>query len=336
MKKLRLLLYPLSIIYGLVTWCRNWCYNVGIFQTSRFDIPIIAVGNLSVGGTGKTPQIEYLIRLLSQKYQVAVLSRGYKRTSKGFILANSSSTAATLGDEPYQYFCKFKKIQVAVDANRKNGIQHLLQLFPQPQIILLDDAFQHRKVTAGKYILLTTYNDLYCDDYLLPAGNLREQVSNAHRANIIIVTKCPENLSLLERIKIGEKLNLTTLQTLYFTYVTYHDKVIGLNDTIAMIALFQEPKTIVAGIAKPQSFIQYVKNKNDTVLVYPDHHTFSDHDIKIISQKSAGKKIITTEKDYVRLKDSILKDKIYYLGIKNEFIADADAFDQEILNYVVT
>ena len=209
---LRKILFPFSVLYGIITSFRNFLFDIGILKSYSFSVPIIAVGNLSVGGTGKTPQIEYLIRLLSPKYKLATLSRGYKRQSKGFVLADETSNALTLGDEPYQFFTKFKNIQVAVDANRKNGIEQLLSQKVKPEIILLDDAFQHRKVKASFYILLTTYGDLFSDDWILPTGNLRESRSGAQRADLVIVTKCPVNLPLEEQNEIKNKLNLEAKQ----------------------------------------------------------------------------------------------------------------------------
>ncbi len=195
MNLLRILLFPFAIIYDFITSIRNFLFDKGILKSNTFNIPVIAVGNLSVGGTGKTPQIEYLIRLLSEKYKVATLSRGYKRKSKGFVLADSTSNAEILGDEPFQYFQKFPQILVAVDANRTNGIQQLLAQKSPPEVILLDDAFQHRKVNAGFYILLTAYNDLYSDDFVLPTGNLRESRSGARRV--------PKPFRLTKKIKLS-------------------------------------------------------------------------------------------------------------------------------------
>jgi tetraacyldisaccharide 4'-kinase len=189
MNLLRKILFPFAILYGFITSIRNFLFDTGILRSYSFDLPVIAVGNLSVGGTGKTPQIEYLIRLLSDKYKVATLSRGYKRQSEGFVLANSTSDAVQLGDEPFQFYQKFKNIQVAVDANRKNGIEQLLSNSNAPEVILLDDAFQHRKVKAGFYIMLTSFGDLYCNDFMLPTGNLRESRNGVQRANVVIVTK---------------------------------------------------------------------------------------------------------------------------------------------------
>ena len=204
---LRKILFPFSFLYGWITSLRNFLFDKGILKSYRFDLPVIAVGNLSVGGTGKTPQIEYLIRLLSDSYKIATLSRGYKRKSEGFVLANKTSNAEILGDEPFQFYQKFPTIQVAVDANRKNGIEQLLLEKQKPEIILLDDAFQHRKVTAGFYIMLTSYDDLFYKDFILPTGNLRESRSGANRADMIIVTKCPQDISEIAQEQIKQKIN---------------------------------------------------------------------------------------------------------------------------------
>ena len=206
MNFLRKLLFPFAILYGFITSLRNYLFDKGILKSYSFEIPVIAVGNLNVGGTGKTPQIEYLIRLLSPKYKVATLSRGYKRKSADFVLADADSNAEILGDEPFQYYKKFPNIQVAVDADRRNGIEQLLNQKEKPEVILLDDAFQHRKVKAGFYILLTAYNDLFCDDFILPTGNLRESRKGAKRADLIIVTKCPQTITEPEQEAISGKL----------------------------------------------------------------------------------------------------------------------------------
>ena len=267
-------------------------YDKGIFKSSSFNIPIIAVGNLSVGGTGKTPQIEYLIRLLSYKYKVAVLSRGYKRTTEGFILADEKATASSIGDEPFQFYSKFSNIQVAVDANRKNGIENLLQHPNRPDVILLDDAYQHRKVKAGFYILLTAYDDLFCDDYILPFGNLREPSSGKKRADMIIVTKCPNDLSELAQQKIREKLKVK--QPVFFTTIQYDDYVFGNESKLLVSEIQSESKVLVAGIAKPKLFFDFLKNETDEALVFQDHHHFSKQDCEQILAKANGRKIITT------------------------------------------
>ncbi len=328
---LRYLLFPFAIVYRLITSIRNFLYDNGILKSFSFDIPIIAVGNLSVGGTGKTPQIEYLIRLLSPNYKIATLSRGYKRKSEGYILADENSDAELLGDEPYQMHLKFPNINVAVDANRKNGIEKLLNLKERPDVILLDDVFQHRKVKAGFYILLTAYNDLFCDDFMLPTGSLRESRSGAKRADVIIVTKCPKEISETEQNTIRKKIG--TSNPIYFSCIDYDDKVFSASESKNVSDIKKVDKLLLAGIAKPNPFFAYLQGQNDVQLQYSDHHHFSENDIKNIQDKATNKLIITTEKDYVRLKQQQL-NALFYLPIKSKFLSEGDNFDNTILNYV--
>lgn len=334
MKLLRYIFFPFAILYGFVTSIRNFLFDKGVLKSTSFDIPVIAVGNLSVGGTGKTPQIEYLIRLLSDNYRVATLSRGYKRKSEGFVLADATSNAEILGDEPFQFYQKFPNIQVAVDANRTNGITQLLSQKTKPEIILLDDAYQHRKVKAGFYILLTAFDDLYSDDFMLPTGNLRESRSGAKRANIIVVTKCPKNLSDEKQEEIRLKLKLNCSQQIYFTFTDYDDAIYNEEEKIAVNEIKFESKLLLAGIAKPKPFFDFLKNEKDECLIFPDHHHFSEKDLNEIHNKAEDKKIITTEKDYVRLKDARMISKLYYLPIKSTFINHQQNFDATILNYI--
>ena len=329
---LRKLLFPVAFIYWIVTWVRNYFYDKQIFKSKSFDLPIIAVGNLSVGGTGKTPQIEYLIRLLQDEYKLATLSRGYKRETNNFVLANASTTVKQLGDEPFQFFTKFPKIKVAVDANRINGITQLLKLEDKPEIILLDDAFQHRKVKAGFYILLTTYSDLFCDDFILPFGNLREPSSGKKRANMIIVTKCPSDISDHSMSKIKMKLGADV--PVFFSKIEYDELVYSEMKPIKTADLKREEKTIVTGIAKPFPFISYLKRENDLVLKFPDHHNFTEKEIDNIKKVSKNKAIITTEKDYMRLKGSLSKEQLFYLPIKSTILKDANLLNKIILDYV--
>lgn len=332
MNFLRKILFPLAFLYWLITFIRNWFYDIGVFKSHSFDVPIITVGNLSVGGTGKTPQIEYLIRLLSDKYNVAVLSRGYKRSTKGFVLADENATASIIGDEPFQFYSKFPNIQVAVDANRKNGIENVLQLANKPNVILLDDAFQHRKVKAGLYILLTAYDDLFCDDFILPFGNLRESAFGKKRADMIIVTKCPHDLSELAQQKIKEKLQVK--QPVYFTTIAYDDFVFGVDAKCSVSEIQQESCVLVAGIAKPKLFFDFLKNESNEMMAFPDHHHFSKQDCEQILAKAKGRKIITTEKDFVRLNGLLPNSQLYYLPIKAVFLNTN--FDKTIEDYVGT
>lgn len=338
MSKVRKILYPISVLYGEIAKIRNKMYDKGVFKSTAFDIPVIVVGNLSVGGTGKTPQIEYLIRLLKKDYKVAVLSRGYKRKSKGFLIADDTSNATKIGDEPYQYYKKFKDIIVAVDADRVNGINQLKLLESPPEIILLDDAFQHRKVQAGFNILLTPYNDLYVDDAVLPSGNLREKIEGADRAQVIIVTKCPNNLSEKEQYEIAAKLEPTMYQTVFFSKISYDEVVKNEDSKIALKDLKKHQVLLITGIANPKPLVNYLEKQeiNFEHLKYADHHNFSKKELKEIEKKfdtisSKNKVILTTEKDYVRLNNNL---NISYIEIKTTFISHADDFDKKIKLYV--
>lgn len=334
MKIFRKILLPFSVIYWFIVSVRNLFYNTGIFKSYTFSTPVIVIGNLSTGGTGKSPQTEYLIRLLSNIYKVATLSRGYKRKSKGFVLADEKVNADMLGDEPYQFYKKFPHAIVAVDADRKNGIENLLGLSPKPQVIVLDDAYQHRRVKAGFYILLTAYGDIYADDFVLPAGNLREGRSGAKRADVIIVTKCPNNLSVQQQQQITKKLRPQSGQKVYFSYIAYDDKVYNTTTAIALESLKGTNKIIVAGIAKPQPFFEHLCQGDDVCLAYPDHHYFTEKELKELEVISRNKIIITTEKDYMRLAGKLPEDRLFYLPIKTTFINKGDIFDKTILDYV--
>jgi len=333
MKIFRFLLLPFALLYWIITYLRNFLYDKRFLKSYKANIPVIAVGNLSVGGTGKSPQIEYLIRLLSDKYKIAVLSRGYKRKSKGFILANSNTKVEDLGDEPFQFFSKFKNVQIAVDSNRTRGIINLLNQKNKPDIILLDDAFQHRKVQANMYILLTVYDDLYTDDYILPMGNLREPKNGTKRANVVIVTKCPENLSIQEKKRIEYKLSLDYNQKLFFSTINYDDFVFSVNNKINISEIKSQEKVLLAGIAKPDLFFDFLKGKNDVLLKYSDHHNFSENEINDIKQKAKGKIIITTEKDYVRIQEKLDVDKLFYLPIKSCFLEQESVFNELVLSF---
>lgn len=335
---LRKILFPFAFLYGCITSLRNFLYNKGILKSYSFDVPVIAVGNLSVGGTGKTPQIEYLIRLLSVQYSIATLSRGYKRQSKGFVLADAHSTTQTLGDEPFQFFTKFPNIQVAVDANRKNGIEQLLAQPQKPQIILLDDAFQHRRVKAGFYILLTAYDDLFCDDFMLPTGNLREYRRGAQRADMIVVTKCPSTISESEQEKIQQKIQqYTTAQTpVFFTYIAYEDYFYSAKGRALTTENQFVDKLVVAGIAKPEPFFAYLQAEKNATLAFPDHHEFSEKELQDILELAQQRTIVTTEKDYMRLQGKLPEAQLYYLPIQSSFVKNSNEFDKKILTYVGT
>jgi tetraacyldisaccharide 4'-kinase len=328
---LRKLLFPLGGLYWLVTFIRNWLYDLGIFTSKSYDLPIIVIGNLSVGGTGKTPQTEYIIRLLNDTYKIAVLSRGYKRSTKGFVLANDSISAAELGDESYQIHTKFKDIAVAVCEDRQTGIENLISNI-NPDIILLDDAFQHRKVKAGFYILLTAYDDLFSDDFILPYGNLRESANGKKRANIIVVTKCPQNIT--EKNKDEVKLKLNVSVPVFFTLIDYDTNVYSSLNSIEVSEIKTIEKVILCGIAKPKYFINSLNSGNDKVMIYPDHHNFSEVEILELNELLKDKIIVTTEKDLMRLNGKINSSNLYCLPIQTKFISEKEKFDSILISWV--
>ncbi|MBQ0733479.1 tetraacyldisaccharide 4'-kinase [Aquimarina celericrescens] len=333
MNLLRKILLPIVPFYYLVTWLRNKMYDLGIKKSMSYDFPVIAVGNLSVGGTGKSPMVEYLIKLLQDSIIIATLSRGYKRETEGFRLVESFSTAKEVGDEPLQFKTKFPDIFVAVDGNRRNGIANLRALNPPPELILLDDAYQHRKVKAGFYILLTAYYDLYCNDILLPTGNLRESRKGADRADIIVVTKCPKNISYQEREKIGVKLKVKPNQYLFFATIDYAKELRRASDKKS-IELFRKTRfVLVTGIANPKALIEYYRSLGLEFdhMGFPDHHNFSNKELEILKDQEC---IITTEKDYVRLSGYISKEKLWYQPIEMKFLEGKSSFDKKILEYI--
>ena len=323
MNFLRKILFPIAIIYWLVTFVRNWLYDVGFFKSKSYKLPIIAIGNLSAGGTGKTPHTEYLIRLLKDNYKVAVLSRGYKRSTKGFVLANEVISASELGDESYQIHTKFPDVFVAVCEDRQTGIENLVATI-NPDIILLDDAFQHRKVKAGFYILLTAYDDLFSEDFILPFGDLRESAMGKKRANLVVVTKCPAALSEQAQQVVKQKLNVNV--PVFFTSIDYDTEVFSAEKAINVSDIISKEKIIVAGIAKPKYFIDYLNSGKDKVMIYPDHHNFTEQEISGLDALAQDKIVVTTEKDFVRLNGKIKSDTLYYLPIKVKFLNSESEF----------
>ena len=335
-------LLPVSWLYGLGVGARNLLYDSGVLATHRFGLPIITVGNLAVGGTGKTPHTEHLIRLLSQQWHVAVLSRGYKRRSHGYVLANDSSTALDIGDEPFQMKRKFGGIDVAVDADRCHGIEQLLATV-KPQVILLDDAFQHRRLTPGLSILLLEHDRLG-GDLLLPAGRLREPMGAMKRAHLIVVTKCPPTMSSDDMEAIRQRLTLLPHQRLHFSTIDYETPV----DATGTPAPLQRDTSVllITGIAHPRPLHDWLVGQARQVvhLAYGDHHHFTASDIDRINTTfgalPAPAIVMTTEKDAARLTaakglSSNVQHKLHRAPIHVRFL-DGDAFDQEVLQFVRT
>ena len=338
-------LTPLSWVYGAVTGIRNWLFDNHVLKEREYDIPIVSVGNLTIGGTGKTPHVEYIVSNMAMQYKCAVLSRGYKRETKGFILANSKSTPRQIGDEPYQIYQKFgNNVRVAVCESRRKGIEELLKLFPDLELIVLDDAFQHRWVKPKVSILLTDYERPFYKDKLLPLGRLRESLLQVNRADMVVVTKCPDDLLPINFRITSKDLDLMKYQKLFFSRYDYGKlkpvfqddapyeaslSSLGPNDTVLLLT----------GIAHPRHFVRHFRNYPFRVKVYhfPDHHDFSRNDIDKIVQKFKSlqgerKIIVTTEKDAVRLMNNpyfprSVKPFTFYLPVSVKMINGIDDHD---------
>ncbi|MCK0158455.1 tetraacyldisaccharide 4'-kinase [Cellulophaga sp. F20128] len=327
MQLLRKIAAPISLIYAFVVYFRNFLFDRGIFKSQSFKTTTICVGNLSAGGTGKTPMIEFLIKGLQSQFNIAVLSRGYGRKSKGFLLASAEVSVEQIGDEPYQIYQKFPSISLAVDGDRRNGIS-LLEEKVQPDVILLDDAFQHRKVKPSFNILLTAYGNLYINDWYLPTGSLRDAKNQSKRADVVIVTKCPKELTANNQIEIKTQLRLNSKQALFFATLVYEDMLQGLHDKIALDTLKDKRVTLVTGIANPIPLLNYLQEKGIVFehLQFTDHHFFTAEEIEIFNTKEM---VLTTEKDYVRLKGKV--SSMYYIGVRHKLLnKDNEALLQRV------
>ncbi len=346
-------LYPVSLIYGMITWLRNFLYNTGILPSVEFHLPVICVGNITVGGTGKTPHTEYLAGLLRGSFKVAVLSRGYKRKTRDFRIASSSSSVSEIGDEPLQIFRKFPDILVTVDRNRVHGVKKIMKGNPETDVIILDDGFQHRSITPGFSILLSDFERLIVRDHMLPYGNLREDKGNMRRADIILITKSPENISPMQRRLIVKEVDKAPYQNLYFTSLTYKDPLPLFDsneDEETYLDLSQCAGcgiVLVTGIANPLPLKEYLKGAFDEIihLSFPDHHNFKEKDIISISSafnelESPSKYLFTTEKDAVRLSEFTniaepIRSAFFYIPLGIHFLNnDSEEFNNLIFDYV--
>lgn len=350
----KVLLLPISFLYGVAVRLRGRLFDSGCIASESYPVPVICVGNLAVGGTGKTPHTEYIIRLLKDSYRVAVLSRGYKRRTTGFLLADNR-TSREIGDEPYQMKRKFPDIVVAVDEDRREGVSRLLAMpvGMRPQVILLDDAFQHRRVKPSLSIVLTDCRHLFYKDTLLPAGRLREPACGVRRADMVVVTKCRESMTPADRSAIEGELHLQPHQKVFFSHITYNElkpvfpryaEEISRED----IRRGRSELVALAGIASPEGFFGEVRKLSDRVtpIVFPDHHAFSGGDMRRVgrvfeSLPPESRYIIVTEKDAARLADNSLvpeewKVCMYSLPITTVFFHGERSFDDEIKNHIRT
>ena len=337
----RVLLYPFAVLYGAIVWLRNRMYDAKFFTSIGFTVPVITVGNLSTGGTGKTPHVEYLIRLLQYRYRVATMSRGYKRHTQGFLVADNNSNALRIGDEPMQYHIKFPELVVSVAEERMIGIPALLQRRPDIDVIILDDAYQHRSVKAGLTILITDFSRPFYKDYILPFGSLRENRNAYKRANVIIVSKCPLNMTMAQAKEIEQHINPISGQQVFYTGIRYDTPFDMISNELVPLA--GKNIILVCGIARPEPLLAYLRTDAADVhtLNYQDHHYFVSQDleeIKIAYQnwKVENKVIVTTEKDAARLHLHFDKNiPIVVVPIAVAVLFDrSEAFDEIVLKYV--
>ncbi len=333
---LRYLLFPFSVLYQVVTSFRNFLYNKKILRSIEFDVRTIVVGNLTVGGTGKTPMVEYLIRLLSNEYKIAVLSRGYGRKTKGFLLADELSTPNRIGDESMQLYTKYKnEIVVAVGEDRALAVPSILAVHPDINLIILDDAFQHRSIKGRTSILLTDYRRLFYSDFLLPMGLLRESRKGAKRADLVVVTKCPIKLAENEMNKIENKIRKYTNASTFFAGIQYQNPISLFNSD-----LFSKNVLLVSGIAKTEELVEYVKSNFNLIhhVHFADHYWYTLKDIQSIKEEYekitlSEKIILITEKDAVKWNNSVFKDvlkniSVFYLPIETVFLKNKEKFDE--------
>jgi tetraacyldisaccharide 4'-kinase len=346
LRPVRILLFPFSLLFGAAVWVRNILYDHSIFTTSSFNLPIIGVGNLSSGGTGKSPMVVFLVSRLKAQYKLAILSRGYKRKTTGYALARETSTALEIGDEPMLFHNKFPDVAVAVGEERVVAIPQLLHDRPDTQVIILDDSFQHRSVDPGLNILLTDYNNLFTRDWFLPTGDLRDLISSYKRADILVVTKCKPDLDETEKDEIISELKPTENQHIFFSSIQYGRpyhildyKEIDIDATSEVL--------LVTGIANPRPLKKYLSENADTYyeILFDDHHIFTIDDWKEIRKRfdaiqSQKKIIITTEKDAVRLMkfgESLASYPVYVLPIETDFLfAGEKPFTELITKFITT
>ena len=343
-------LRPLSFLYGLGVELRSQLFELNILKSRSFTTPVISVGNITVGGTGKTPHVEYLVRLLSNEAKVAVLSRGYKRKTHGYLLADKDSTMRDIGDEPYQMKLKFPNIEVAVDANRCEGIDHLIndEQTKDTDVIILDDAYQHRYVKPGINILLVDYHRLIIYDELLPSGRLREPIESKKRADIVIITKCPDSLNPIDYRVLTKAMKLYAYQSLFFTSLHYGAPYLLFGGDETRVPKKQNSDVLLlTGIASPEQMIDDVQPnvKSLKPLTFPDHHAFSPRDIEKINNAFAAmpqesRVILTTEKDAARLRNvsglsEEVKQRLLVLPVEVKFMLDGEEiFNDKIISYV--
>ena len=321
MKYFRFLLAPFALVYGLIMIIRNILFASGLLEIKQYNTPTVGVGNLSMGGTGKSVVIDYLINTLKRKYKTATLSRGFGRSSKGFVLATSNATAENIGDEPFQFYKKHSEITVSVSEKRSIGLEALEQLPQKSEVILLDDVLQHRWVKADFMILTTSYEKPFFKDFLFPLGSLRETRNGVNRADLILITRSPSDLTENDKLRFLTNIKLNKNSPVFFTSISYAEQLIGAKVSILLKSLDKEAFVLVTGIADPSHLLDYLNKNGHSFehMKFNDHHNFSSADCNSILEKAAGKRILTTEKDFGRLAPKLDSDQLFYLEISLAF-----------------
>ena len=338
MKNLKFLLYPLSVLYSIYSSFRNLLFDLGLIDSIQYKIPTIGIGNLSTGGTGKSIIVDYLIERFKKNKKITTLSRGYNRKTKGFVQASESSDAYEIGDEPFQFFSKHPEINVVVCEDRRKGMNIILKNLSDTELCIWDDVFQHRFVKPGLMILSTTFQYPFYKDEILPIGNLRENKDSSKRADIIIVTKCPIDMQINDKETIIKSLNPLANQKVFFSTLTYKQKIKSDVDQINIDTLSESDFILVTGIADSSYLVEFLKSKafNFKHLKYSDHYNFNKLSIDKIRNISSGKRILTTEKDFGRLKPKISDRDIYYIEVSMQFNSELNEhnFDKTISEYI--
>ena len=322
MKPLQSVLFPFSLLYGTIIALRNILFDKGILNTQTPKIPNVGVGNLSVGGTGKSVVIDYIISIFKEQYSLVLISRGYKRKTKGVIVANSNSTAYEIGDEPYQFLSKHN-VGIIVSEKRERALKVISEFKKLPDIILFDDIMQHRFITPKCLIVTTTYSEPFFRDNLLPAGRLRESPKQIKRAQIILINKCPDNISIKDQTLFLNKIKPLACNRVYFTTIAYEKSVKNKLKSINLSSI-KNSFLLITGIANPKYLVDYLNKRGLDFLhlKYPNHHNFKENEIKEIRRQQKGRKIITTEKDFGRLENYFTSNELFFIPIKLKFIGE--------------
>ncbi|MBJ24539.1 MAG: tetraacyldisaccharide 4'-kinase [Flavobacteriaceae bacterium] len=327
MKNLRFLLLPFALLYGLIIFTRNLFFNIGVFSSKKFDILSIGVGNLSMGGTGKSILVEYLISCLKDKYKLATLSRGYGRSSKGFIIAEKNSLPTEVGDEPFQFLNNHPEIKVTVCENRRIGVEKIKTKLPEINLIIFDDLMQHRWVKSDFLIATTSFHKPFFNDYLFPVGMLREQKQEIKRADVILITSTPQKIKYDEKNNFLNKIKIFYTGKVFFTRLRYSNNLFNLNHKISDKTLAEKSFILVTGIADSKGIVEYLKLNNYSFehLKYSDHHNYSKNDCELINKKGKDKIILTTEKDFGKLSIKLKSLKLYYIKVYLDFLNENEA-----------